>query len=136
MPEDISEHSAKLMFPKDNGQMLSQRPSEEIVQAAFKYSEARESITDWEKVKKESANTLKAKLKSDSGFKWDGDGDGGTVSWKSNKQRSKVDVKKMAQHLAEQLGLDFKELEKQYTIEVNGARVLRVNVRKTGEETA
>ena len=82
MPEMISENSAKLMYPKDNGVFSQERPAEEVVRAAIAYTQARDFINDWTSIKTDSANVLKGKLKEQGGFKWSSEADSGTVSWK------------------------------------------------------
>lgn len=110
-------------------------PSEEMVNAANNYVEARDAIKEAEGMKQEAAAMLKAQLGEYEKSSWSG----GSVTWKRNKPGKSTDYEAAYKSLTAiglAQGWSMKESEKhkeQHTHEKKGPRILRVNVRKKDE---
>jgi len=131
-PHEMSENAVKIVYPKDNGEAMTE-PDENFIDAAIQYSQARDMTNDWTETKKKCATVLRGYLKEKTKAQWDGDKPG-SVSWKTSKGKTVIDHEAMARDLADKMNLGYSELCERYKVEKPGARVLRVTLKKNKTE--
>lgn len=126
-----SEQSLDAIYAVGDGGEIPSTP--EMVEAANMYARYREEVKEAEEKKRGYAAQLKSMLGNNTHSRWDG----GRVSWKRNKPRKKIDYEAAFKSLLEDEEQDKDKLEQvlqAHTEFKNGARIMRVNIRKTEEE--
>ncbi len=131
-PTEMSERAVKIVYPKDDGETITE-PDSNFIEAAIQYSQARDMTTQWTETKKKCATVLRGYLKTKSRAQWDGDSPG-SVTWKTSKGKMAVDHEAMGRDLADKMDLGYAELCERYKTERPGARVLRVALKKNKTE--